>query len=223
MVGFGRAALLAGLLLWPGLALAQSRYAPPEGCEPLATLRLPSCIVRHVSACANGNIVDGYYDGVYAGRAYYQHPALFLRYEGADGYVAGHVYGPGTPARLESLSPGQRYEYARSVYRSSGAEEAGDEGTEVMEIGSLAVIELGGRTYTVRDVRFQVTNDAGYRYIERALVLAQPVLTLGVTATTYAADGSVERVANTLPETVSLPGDPDFMGFDPAPSCLPSS
>ena len=83
-------------------AWAQARYTPPAGCEALATLRLPSCIVRHVSACPSGNIVDGFVEGRYAGRAYYAHPALFLRYEGTDGYVAGHDYGSGTPARSAS-------------------------------------------------------------------------------------------------------------------------
>ena len=202
---------------------AQSRYTPPEGCEALATLRLPNCIVRHVSSCPSGNIADGFVEGRYAGRAYYANPALFLRYEGTDGYVAGHTYGAGTPSRSEALGPGQIFTYTRSVYRNAGEPKPGDEGTEVMEVGRLGSFEMGGRPYTVRDIRFEVTNDQGFRYVERALMLASPVLTLGVTATTYKVDGSVESTANTLPEAISLPGDPDFLGFDPAPSCLPSS
>ena len=217
---------LLSALLFVGFAyqaVGQTRYAPPEGCEALATLRLPSCIVRHVSACPNGNIVDGFREGRHAGRAYYAHPAIFLRYEGTDGYVAGHDYGAGTPGLTEALGPGQVFRYTRRVYRSGGVTEPGDEGTEVMEVGRLGRFEMGGRQYTVRDIRFEVTNDDGFRYVERALMLASPSLTLGVTATTYAADGSVESTANTLPEAISLPGDADFLGFDPAPSCLPSS
>jgi hypothetical protein len=203
-------------------AAADTLYEAPEECTEIATLRLPECLVRHVSACPNGNIVDAYMDGVYTGRSYYGHPSLFLRFEGADGYVSGHEYGSGTPTLGETLTPGASFLYSRDVYRSEGAGEPGDTGTEEMRIGKRLSIELSGRSYSVLEIRFEVANqETGYLYKELALMSEEPALTIGVVGTHYNKDGSVEGTYSSIPESMSLPGEPGFRSFDPAASCLP--
>ncbi|MFK7944374.1 MAG: hypothetical protein AB8B85_15870 [Paracoccaceae bacterium] len=223
MAGIQRLLLLAGLLFWPGTGLGQTHYTPPAGCEALATLRLASCVVRQISACANGNISDQFSEGRLIGRAEYSHPSLFMRFIGTNGSVSGHKYGPGAPKLGDVLKRGQRFEYSREVYRNMGEPTPGDQGTEVMQVGRLGTIEIGQRSHKVRDIRFEVTNEAGYRYVERALILVDPELTLGVTSRELASDGGTKSNYSSLPEAISLPGDPDFLGFDPAPSCLPAS
>lgn len=213
---------LAVSALVESAASAEALYEAPEECRPIATLRLPECLVRHVSACPNGNIVDGYMDGVYTGRSFYGHPSLFLRFEGADGFVSGHQYGSGAPDLAEELTPGSTYTYSREAYRSEGAETPGDTGTEEMRIGKQLSIELGGRSYSVLEIRFEVSNpETGYLYRELALMSQNPALTIGVIGTHYRADGSVEGTHSSIPESMSLPGDPGFRSFDPAASCLP--
>ena len=204
-------------------ATAASLYTPPESCAPLATLRLSNCIVRHVSSCDGANIVDTFYEGSLVGRAFYGHPSLFERYVGTNGYRSGHDYGSGAPALGDVLEQGQRYEYTRKVLRSVGEARPGDEGVEVMRVGRLGSIEIGRRSFKARDITFEVTNDEGYRYVERALMLLDPKLTLGVSSVEYGADGKAETSFSSLPEAISLAEDPDFLGFEPAPSCLPSS
>ncbi len=216
--------LAVSMLNSPTAALSASLDDAPAECKPIATLRLPDCLVRQVSACPNGNIVDAYHDGSYTGRSFYSHPSLFLRYEGADGYVSGHKYGDGAPSLSEELQTGGSYTYSRDVYRSEGEPEPGDTGTEAMRIGEALSIELGGRTYRVLDIRFEVSNpETGYLYRERALMMTDPALTIGVIGTHYNPDGTEEGSYSSIPESMSLPGEPGFRSFDPAPSCLPST
>ena len=184
---------------------------------------MADCAVHQISACPDGNIADRFVEGRLIGRSEYGHPALFQRFIGANGFVGGHRYGTGAPGLGEPLLEGRRYEYTREVYRNLGESKLGDNGVEVLQVGGLATIELGGRSYSVRDIKFEVTNEDGYRYIERALLMVEPELTLGLISTEFAADGTVEETGSRLPEQVSLPSDPDFLGFDPAPSCLPST
>lgn len=217
-----RWALVVLSMCLPGNAYAQSVYEPPEGCQLVATLRDANCIVRHVSACPSGNIADHFQEGMYGGRAFYGHPSLFLRFEGATGYVAGHSYGDGAPELGRNLEPGDVFTYTRSVYRNIGDGEPGDEGTETLTVGQPLTATIGGRDYTVVDLLFDVTAE-GFRYRERALMLKDPPLTIGVTSSTYGADGSVETSFSSIPESISVAGDPDLGGFEPAPSCLPSS
>ncbi|MEM6622904.1 MAG: hypothetical protein AAF674_11795 [Pseudomonadota bacterium] len=216
------ASVILAVAFHPAPAPAQSRYVAPEGCRLIATLRAPSCMVRQVSSCPAGNVTDDFFEGRFIGRAYYSHPSMFLRYERADGMVAGHNYGPGTPERDAKLFPGETYTYERTVYRSEGETEPGDAGTEVLKVGKRAIITIGDRNYPVVDLLFEVTAD-GYLYKERAMLLQDPEVTLGVTSTRYDADGEVAETFSTIPEAISLKGDPDLGFFEPAPSCAPAS
>lgn len=216
-------ALISVVLACAAPAAASELYRAPTGCEPIATLRLPDCQVRQVASCPSGNIVDSYVEGVYTGRSFYGHPSLFLRFESVFGAVTGHRYGPGAPAPGAVLAPGDRFSYTRDVYRTGDEAKPGDTGVEEMDVNAPAAITIGGRRLGVLDIRFRVTNEAGYLYRERALMVRDPAFTLGVIGSVReTADGPTESFS-TIPEAVSLPGDPDFRGFDPAPSCLPTS
>ena len=149
----GTVLALMAVLAGPA-ALAAPLYDPPEGCTAIATLRLPSCLVRQVASCPNGNIVDAFHEGVYTGRSFYGHPSLFLRYEGVDGYVSGHEYGPEAPGPGFVLQPDTRHVYSRDVYRGQGEARPGDTGQEIMAVGQRLGIELAGRRYQVLDIRF---------------------------------------------------------------------
>ena len=92
-----------------------------------------------------------------------------------------------------------------------------------MVVSARATARIGGRSYPVIDIRFTVTNGAGYLYRERALMMREPAFTLGVIGSVReTADGPVEAFS-TIPEAISMQGDRDFRSFDPAPSCLPTS
>ena len=202
---------------------AASTYEAPQGCKPIATLRMENCLVRQVARCEAGNIVDSFHEGTYVGRSYYTHPSLFLRFEGVDGRISGHEYGAGTPRPDARLSPGDIYTYSRDVYRSAGEPEHGDVGTEEMEIREPVTLTIGGKRYRLLDIRFEVTNDEGYHYRERAFLLQDPGLTIGVVSATYGEDGEIAEQYSSIPESLSLFGDPGFRSFDPAASCLPST
>ena len=214
--------VLAALLISAPVNAA-TLYAPPEGCEAIATLRMGNCVTRQVARCEPGNIVDSYHEGTYIGRSFYSHPSLFLRFEGSDGRVSGHEYGAGTPEPGEVLRPGDNYSYSRDAYRNLGEPELGDVGVEVMEVLEPVILTIGTERYRLLDIRFEVTNDEGYHYRERAFLLQDPGLTVGVVSATYGEDGEITGTHSTIPESMSLNGDPGFRSFDPAPSCLPAT
>ena len=190
-------------------------YTPPDGCEMIATMRMAQCVVEHISRCPKGNVSEQFRDGAYIGRSVYSHPSLFIRYEAVNGYIVGHAYGEGAPKLGEPLTTGDTFTYTRRVFRSQGDAEAGDEGTEVMEIGNEIDIDLGGKRYRVLDIRFEVTNpDTGYEYRERALMLREPAMTLGSLGFVKGEDEF-----STLPESISLAGEAGFRSMAPAASC----
>ena len=224
----GLAVRLAGLALsafcFAGPAAGETLYEAPAGCEVAATLRLPSCVVRHVSICAGGNIADSYRDAVFVGRAHYAHPSLFVRWQGADGRAVGHDYGAGAPEPGAAIAPGERYVYSRDVWRGEGPAEAGDRGTEVMAVGGPVTLTLDGWSYRVLDIRFEVTNPkTGYDYRERALMLVEPRITLGAIGASYGPDGEILEGVNDMPESISMPGQAGFRSMNPVPSCHVSS
>lgn len=214
--------IAATLALLATAAPGASLYEPPADCQAIATLRLANCVVTQVSRCAEGNVEDRFVAGAFQGRSFYTHPSLFVRYEGVDGFIVGHAYGEGTPAPDAVLSPGDRFSYERRVYRSRGDAQAGDEGEEVMEVGNRLEIELDGKRYEVLDIRFEVTNEeTGYEYRERALMLESPALTLGILGAVNDPEGGENY--STIPESISLEGDPGFRSQQPPASCGPAT
>ena len=144
--------------------------------------------------------------------------------KGWDGRVVGHDYGATAPEPGTQLETGATYTYSRDVYRDGGPGEPGDTGTEVMTVGPELGLTLDGRTYRVLDIRFTVRNpDTGYDYRERALMLLDPPLSLGALGTSVDADGTVTEGFSTVPESMSLRGDPGFGSMEPVPSCHVSS
>ena len=205
-----------------GAAADSDMYDPPKDCTAIATLRLAQCVVAHVSRCPEGNIEDRFIDGNFLGRSFYTHPSLFVRYESADGFIVGHAYGEGVPANDETLAAGKTYTYERRGFRSRGDDEAGDVGIETLNVGNPLDLELGNKRYRVLDIRFAVTNaDNGYEYRERALMLVEPPVTLGVVA--EVTGGDAQDNYSSLPESIALDGDLGFRTMMPAPSCGPDT
>ena len=201
-----------------GTVALADRYKVPDGCTPIATLRLAQCVVAHFSRCEGGTIEEQFIDGRFVARMTYTHPALFVRFQGADGRVIGHAYGEGAPEPGDVLEPGDRFAYERRVYRTVGEPDIGDEGTEVLEVGQPMEIELDGRRLRVLDLRFEVTNpETGYQYRERSLMLMDPPLTLGTIGAVVG--GEEDESFSTLPESVSLDGEPGFLSMQPGESC----
>ena len=216
---------LAALTAFVALpAAGETLYQAPQGCKPVATLRLPSCLVKQVATCSSGNIVDHFKDSSFLGRAYYDHPSLFIRFDGVDGRTTRHIYGESAPRQGVNLSPGDNYTYTRDVERTEGQAEPGDTGTEVMKVGDKLTLTLDTKRFEVLDIHFTVTNpETGYDYRERALMLTDPMISIGAIGATYNADGSVVSGYDGMPESISLEGQPGFRSQNPASSCHVSS
>lgn len=205
-------AMTLALATLPAIA---DTYDPPADCKVIATMRLDECVVAHVSQCPDGNIEDQFLDGNFLGRLYYSHPSLFIRFEGVTGFIIGHAYGEGAPKLGDTLTTGDTYTYTRRVFRSRGDDEAGDDGTEVMEIGNVIELKLADKTYRVLDIRFRVTNpDTGYDYRERALMLMEPAMSLGSLGLVKG-----EEEFSSLPQSLSLDGDIGFRSMRPSADC----
>ena len=217
--------LISALLIGLSAPLfAEERYVAPDGCEAVVTVRHESCIVRHVSLCGERAMAEIFFEGSLVYRTDYDHPALAIRFSTpAGGILIEHHYGDGVPLAGERLQDGAVFAYSRSVRRSSGQSEAGDEGVETLHVGARRQIEIGGRPLAVREISFEVRNlETGYHYRERALLMAESEVTLGTIGVSFDGNGDVASATNMWPVSVSLPGDPGFGSFAPASSCGPS-
>lgn len=208
------------LLALAGPALADGPYEAPAGCQPVATVRLPDCLVRQVAICETGSISDYYHEGGYVGRVSYGHPAMAVRFDLPGGIVIEHRYGAGAPSGGERPAKGVVYSYSHEVVRSTGEVQKGDRGTEEMTVGETYAMAIGGRDVTVTEIGFAMTvPEDDYVYRERAILLADPLVMIGRIGATYDLAGNALGVSGGLPASISLPGEPGFLGMDPVEGC----
>lgn len=195
-------------------------YEAPPGCVAAATVRMPDCLVRQVSACEGRSVSEFFLEGEFVGRITYAHPAMAVLFEFPDGGTIEHRYGAGAPAGSDRPPAGARFAYSHDVVRSTGGHQAGDRGSEEMAVGETYAMTIGTRQVTVTEIGFTLTAPADdYVYRERAFLLADPPVMLGRIGATYDMAGNATGTSGAIPAAISLPGDPDFGGMAPAPGC----